>query len=71
MLGPRYMTRTLDSALLISSRADALTIRLSRRDQEPLLYISDTHLGRVISQSNSRNIGGPLRYHKLHASSGI
>ena len=38
---------------------------------EPILYISDTHLGRVISQSNSMNIVGPLQYHELHASSGI
>ena len=36
-----------------------------------LIYISDTHLGRFKSQSNSMNIAGPLWYHKLHASSGI
>ena len=60
VLGPleRYMMPTLDLALLMSSRAGADLGRTLDRLRlsfvcldviiEPLLYISDTHLGRVV-----------------------
>ena len=46
-------------------------IKLSLKIGPNSNFISDTNLRRVISQSNSINIAGPLRFHKLHASSGI
>ena len=40
VLGPRYMTPTLDSALLISSRVGALIIRLSRHDHRSSISLT-------------------------------